>query len=78
MTPQYATNTWDVQIKQIKEGVGAGASGQIENQVQVQFMVGAHGPFTQNFPKAGFDPVKAKAELTEFAQKLQQLSAAPY
>ena len=42
--------------------------------VKVQFKVGSHGPFTERFPKAEFDPSHALAKVTQFAQKLGLLT----
>lgn len=36
----------------------------------VTFTVGAHGPFQETFPKAGFDPSQVNQRVAEFAQKL--------
>jgi len=48
-------------------------TGRIEPHMVVTFKVGAHGPFMENFPKAGFDPHAVNARVADFAQKLGQV-----
>ena len=45
-------------------------NGKSVTEMIYQFSVDDHGPFTLNFDKATFDPVKAKTALNDFAQKL--------
>ena len=45
-------------------------TGRIEPHMQVTFKVGAHGPFLESFPKAGFDPHTVNARIMDFCQKL--------
>lgn len=73
MTP--TPNDFTVRISSIKEQNGAGASGHIEPQMLVTFMVGPHGPFTKTFPKTGFDPTVAKSDLAQFAANLRHLAS---
>jgi hypothetical protein len=42
--------------------------------VVVTFMVGSHGPFTEIFPKATFDPPTINAKLQDFANKLANVN----
>ena len=67
-------NDWTVSIKNIRESVGVNDQNAIEPRITVTYMVGAHGPFTKDFPKEGFEPMKAKAELAQFGTQLQQLA----
>lgn len=39
--------------------------------IQVQFTVGDNGPFTELFPKAGYDPAAVRQKLDAFANSLQ-------
>jgi hypothetical protein len=64
-----------VTIQKIQEQPGVDAQGKPAAKVAVVFMVDQHGPFTEVFDKASFDPVKAKAQMLEFAQKLKNLHA---
>lgn len=42
----------------------------VEPYVVVSFKVGNHGPFTESFLKATFDPNGLNARLADFANKL--------
>lgn len=64
-------------IQKITEEQGIDPQGKPVAMVRVQFMVGTHGPFYERFPKAGFDPTAAQAQVTAFAQKLGLLTQAP-
>lgn len=58
-------------ITSIKEAVLAdpGTQKAVPHMV-VTFTVGTHGPFTETFPKAGFDPNTVNQKVADFAQKL--------
>jgi hypothetical protein len=60
----------DVKILSITETFGQGPSGTPQPLVVVTFKVGTFGPFSETFPKAGFDPAGANVRLREFANKL--------
>lgn len=62
---------YTVKIQTIAETNGTSANGQFEKQMLVTFMVGNHGPFTQTFPAAGFDPNMAKSALAQFAANIR-------
>jgi hypothetical protein len=49
-------------------------AGKLTPMLRVEFTVGEHGPFSQEFPRATFNPVVARTALEEFARQLQQLS----
>lgn len=66
-------NDGKVTITRISELAGFDAAGKAQQNVVVQFMVDNHGPFSETFAKAGFDPLQAKAKLAEFAQKLKTI-----
>jgi hypothetical protein len=63
----------DVKVVSSKHVQGYNHAGQAEQQVQVTYMVGTHGPFMENFPAAGFDPNTAKQKMIDFAIKIGQL-----
>ena len=63
-----------VTVQKITEAQGLDATGKAQTVVRVQFMVGTHGPFFEQFPKAGFDPSAALASVTAFATKLGLLT----
>lgn len=46
------------------------ATGKTEPYMVVTFKVGTHGPFTETFPKATFDPATVNQRVADFAQKL--------
>jgi hypothetical protein len=48
-------------------------TGKLEPYMAVQFKSGAHGPFTETFPKAGFDPATINTRLMDFCTKLGQV-----
>lgn len=59
------------QIQSIREANQLNpATGKVEPYMVVTFKVGTHGPFTESFPKAGFDPNHINGKLAEFAGKL--------
>lgn len=62
-----------VTITRILEQTGMDAAGKPQQNVVVQFSVDAHGPFTETFPKASFDPLTAKQKLADFASKLKSM-----
>jgi len=63
-----------VTINRIIETVGRGEGNRIIPMLRVEFMVGQHGPFSQEFPREGFDARAARTKLEEFARQLEQLS----
>ena len=63
-----------VQITRITETIGRLEAGKLTPMLRVEFMVGEHGPFSQEFPRATFDAVTARTALEGFARQLQQLS----
>ena len=63
-----------VHITRITETIGRLEAGKLTVMMRVEFMVGEHGPFAQEFPRATFDPVAARTALETFARQLQQLS----
>lgn len=42
--------------------------------VRVQFYVGTHGPFYQDFPRANFDANAARQKLEDFARSITTLT----
>jgi len=48
-------------------------NGKTVSHIVVTFFVGTHGPFTQTFPLATFDPGQVQQALQAFAAKLAQL-----
>jgi hypothetical protein len=65
-----ATN---IKTQRISETSQIGASGRAEPTITIIFTVDGHGPFTETFPKAGFDPNAANIRIKEFASKLKLL-----
>jgi hypothetical protein len=72
MTPSGATNN-TVRILKVSEEATITPQGQHVTKVRIDFNVGSHGPFTERFEKATFDPVSANAALVAFASKLGSL-----
>jgi len=64
----------EVRITRITETIGRLEAGKLTPMLRVEFTVGEHGPFSQEFPRATFNPVVARTALEEFARQLQQLS----
>jgi hypothetical protein len=46
----------------------------IVTQVRIDYNVGDHGPFSEVFPKEGFNAQAAKLKLQQMADQLRQLS----
>lgn len=66
----------DVKVLKVTESSQLGASGRPEATVTITFTVGTHGPFSESFPKATFDPASANLRIKEFASKLALLPGA--
>jgi len=66
----------DVKVLKVTESSQLGASGRPEPSVTITFNVGTHGPFSETFPKATFDPNQANIRIKEFASKLALLPGA--
>jgi hypothetical protein len=49
-----------------------GATGKLEPMIRVDFKVGDHGPFTEHFPKTGYNPAAVAQSLNTFAQQIEQ------
>ena len=59
-----------VTITKIAQEDTVNAQGQPQHFIRVTYSVGDHGPFSERFDKAGFDPNQAKAKLQAFATSL--------
>lgn len=62
--------TADVKVIKIAETAALDGSGRPAPVITITFNVGNHGPFTESFPKAGFDANAANARLADFANRL--------
>ncbi|MGH9402860.1 MAG: hypothetical protein ACRD2P_12220 [Terriglobia bacterium] len=67
--------TPDLQINnvQVREQPVFSPSGAIGRNTVVTFFVGAHGPFTLNYPPAQFTPEKVRADMDHQAVELRRL-----
>jgi len=63
-----------VTINRIIETVGRGEGNRIIPMLRVEFMVDKHGPFSQEFPREGFDARAARTKLEAFARELDLLA----
>jgi hypothetical protein len=66
-------NAQDVKVTKIIEEAPIGTNGIVTRQVVITFTVGAHGPFSERFDKATFDPAAARQAINSFADKLGML-----
>lgn len=62
-----------VKILRIGESTQLNANGRTEPMMAVTYQVGPHGPFTEYFQKAGFDPNAVNARLKDHAMKFSLL-----
>jgi hypothetical protein len=62
-----------MKITRVTEESALAADRTVQTVIRVDFTVGAHGPFTERFPKTAFSPESARAKLDEFARGLQRL-----
>jgi hypothetical protein len=63
----------DVKVIKIAQVNGVDDQGRAQLQIQLTYTVNGHGPFTHNFPKDGFNGLKAQAALQEFAREVTAL-----
>jgi hypothetical protein len=64
-----------VRVVRVLEETVIGPDGKLEQVIRISFMVGPHGPFTERFPKADFDPQAARRRLDEVAAQLAAIDA---
>ena len=63
-------STNDVKVTKLSQVQGIGQDGRPMDMIAVQWTIGTHGPFTDTFPKAGFDQVAALQTIKDTALKL--------
>lgn len=66
----------DTTLKVIKllQVNGANAQGQAEQQIQVTYTIGQHGPFTRNYPAQGFNAAAVQSDIAAFQAQVAQLA----
>ena len=69
-TPNFA-----VRVTKVTQSTQADHTGKIVGVVQVTYYVGEHGPFTENFPKEGYDAMTAKQKLQAIAEQVKQTAS---
>jgi len=67
----------DVEIVRISEIPRLTVGGAVDKRLLVTYMVGPHGPFTEEFDRDGFTVAGARLKLEQFASELRALSNAP-
>jgi hypothetical protein len=66
-------NDYTLRITKVTQEQAFNAENKLVDVLRVDFMVGAHGPFTKRYPANGFDQAAAKTDLQQFAQSVQLL-----
>jgi len=72
-TPGAAANA--VRIDRVSEETTITPQGLRQTNVRIDFHVGGHGPFTERFDKAKFNPVEANQKLAAFANQIVALGS---
>ena len=67
-------NDYKVMVQKVAETTGFDHTGKAVTQVRIDYNVGDHGPFSEVFPKEGFNAQAAKLKLQQMADQLRQLS----
>ncbi len=65
------TDDYKVMVTKISQGTAADKFGKLEPTINVSYTVGSHGPFTESYPKATYDPAKMKMDLQAAADKIR-------
>jgi hypothetical protein len=68
----------DVTVQKVTQSTEPAANGHAQAVLVYTFTVKGHGPFTESFAKAGFDPAAATAAIAAFAAKLKQTLGTGY
>lgn len=71
-TPQGAM------ITRITEIAGVDAQGKPTSTIRVEYTIGSHGPFYEQFAKADFNATAVKQKLDAFAQTVVGLTRTSY
>jgi hypothetical protein len=71
-----ALSTNDVKVVKISQVQAIDQSGRPADMIAVQWTIGTHGPFTEQFPKAGFDQTAALQVIKDLAMKLAMFPTA--
>jgi hypothetical protein len=66
----------DVKVVKLSQVQGLDQSGRAQDMIAVQWTIGTHGPFTDTFPKAGFDQMAALQVIKDTASKLAMFPTA--
>jgi len=63
----------DATVTRVKQTTVMNNMNKPEPALEVEYMVGTHGPFTETFKKADFSASNVKQKLSELAQHISQL-----
>jgi hypothetical protein len=61
-------------VTRVIQVTGLNVAGQPRQVMQVEFMIGEHGPFIELIPKDEFNAATVKQKLIDFATQLHQLT----
>lgn len=61
----------DIRVTNVRETTSIDANGKPYPEIAVTFYVGDHGPFTRNFTKQGYDAMKARKEIQDYAAMIR-------
>ncbi len=67
-------NDYKVLVQSVRESNSFDLLGKSVPIVTVTYMVGDHGPFTEQWPKPDFNAQAAKLKLQQMADQLRQLT----
>ena len=66
---------YKIMVTKVAQGSAADHFGKIEPTIIVSYTVGSHGPFTEVYPKATYDPAQMKRDLQAAADKIRQATS---
>jgi hypothetical protein len=64
----------EVKVNRIVEEVFPDATGKLARMLRVEFMVGAHGPFTERFPAESSNAAQIRMKLDEVARTINSIA----
>jgi hypothetical protein len=66
------TQDYSIKVTQVKQQNDINQLGKVVPMIIVTYTIGAHGPFTESWPKSEYNPATVKAFLQQQQQAIQQ------
>ena len=66
---------YKVNVTKVTEQSAFDHQGKLAPVIRVEYMIGEHGPFSENFPKDQFSAAAAQTKLAQMASMLRQLAS---